>query len=193
VGNHPVRERRALFVRRVRADAFRSALLDLLVELDELRAGQLGDRPVEPTGEVLSRLVLEGLDRPWRAILLLHSREVRLHAFPQRRPDRSTVFVSRRVRVAARGQLHEHGARPLTRELDGPELLVVTRLLPASDLHLHALAAPRDPPADDERARSGSPRSVAADDDAEPAHLVVPEVRLRVVDRARQGFQGLLG
>src|SRR6185503_5060631 len=124
-------------------------------KLDELRAGKLGDRSVEPIGEVFGRLVLERLDRARRAILLLHSREVRLDAFPQRRPDRSTVFVSRRVRVAASGQLPEHGARPFARELDGPELLVVARLLPASDLHLHTLAAPRDPPADDERTRSG--------------------------------------
>src|SRR6185436_15035978 len=68
VGDHPVRERRALLVRRVRAGALRGALLDLLVELDELRAGQLGDRLVEPSREVLGRLVHERLDRPRRAI-----------------------------------------------------------------------------------------------------------------------------
>jgi hypothetical protein len=42
VGDHPVRERRALLVRRVRAGPLRGALLDLLVKLDELRAGELG-------------------------------------------------------------------------------------------------------------------------------------------------------
>src|SRR4051794_2456855 len=162
------------------------------MKLHELRACELGDRPVEPIGEVLGRLVLERLDRAWRAILLLHSREVRLHAFPQRRTGRPTVLVSRRVRVRTGSELPEHGARPLARELDGPELAVVTRLLPAPDLHLHALAATCDPPTNDERTRSGSPRSVAANDDAKPAHLVVPVVRLRLIDRARQGFQYLL-
>src|SRR6185436_17515242 len=58
VSDDAVGERRSALVVRVGALARPRAGLDALVDLGELRATQLGDRAVEPVGEVLLDLLL---------------------------------------------------------------------------------------------------------------------------------------
>ena len=188
MGDHAVRERLTLVVRRVRPGPLCGAVLDLLVELDQLRAGQLGERSVQPVRQVLVRLVRERRDRALGALPLAHLREVGLDPLADGRPGWRLLAVRRGGRVHPHRELAEHPPRLDARQLDSPAMSLIAGLTEDAELGLDPLALRSCHTAVHHERLDPGP----AHDHAEPGQLLVPVVRLRRIRRARERGHGPL-